>query len=213
MKGLRRERTMGQAGDEIMVVTDLATLRVVSESTRLTIIELLQERPRTVKELAEAIGAPQTRLYYHVKLLEEHEIIRVASTRTVSGIIEKTYAATASRISLDRSVLSAGSSIADDSVDALLSFVLDGAKAEIRRGVAAGRIDPAKKSTAEGGLTLGRVWYELTPARLDELLQRLDALYDEFGSREMREPAEPGAEHYEMVLGLYPIERREPGDA
>src|SRR5690242_3500259 len=138
MASFRRERILHGSGDEILIVTDLETLRIVSEPTRLRVIELLRERTRTVKELAAALAVPQTRLYYHVKLLEEHGVIRVDSTRTVSGIIEKTYAATASRLSLDRAVLSPDAALDDEGVEALLAFVIDGAKAEIRRGVASG---------------------------------------------------------------------------
>src|SRR5437764_670042 len=140
MIGFRRERTLGDGGDEILVVTDLATLRVVSEPTRLRLLELLHDGPKTVKALATALGVPPTRLYYHIKLLEEHGVVRVDSTRVVSGIVEKTYAATASRLSLDRSVLSPGTEAGEEGVEALFAFVLDGARAEIRRGVARGRI-------------------------------------------------------------------------
>lgn len=209
MAGFRRERILHEAGDEILIVTDLATLRIVSEPTRLRIVELLREQPRTVKALAAALAVPPTRLYYHVKLLEEHGVIRVTATRTVSGILEKTYAATASRLSLDRSLLSPGEALDDEGVEALLTFVIDGAKTEIRNGVARGRIDPANKNVAAGGLTLGRVWFMLTPDRLAEFDRRIDALLEEFGSRETPTEPEPGANLYELLLGLYPTESRD----
>lgn len=211
MTGFRRERILHQAGDEILIVTDLATLRIVSEPTRLRLIELLREQPRTVKALAAALDVPPTRLYYHVKLLEEHGVIRVVGTRTVSGIVEKTYAATASRLSLDRSLLSPGEALDDEGVEALLAFVIDGAKTEIRSGVTRGRIDPANKNAASGGLTLGRVWFRLTPERVAEFDRRVDALLEEFGSRATPTELEPGANLYELLLGLYPIESQDAG--
>jgi DNA-binding transcriptional ArsR family regulator len=212
MSGFRRERTLGEGGDEILVVTDLATLRIVSEPTRLRLLELLHDGPTTVKELAAALGVPPTRLYYHMKLLEDHGIVRVESTRIVSGIVEKTYAATASRLSLDRSVLSPGTTPREESVEALLAFVVDGARAEIRRGVARGRIDPLNKSAAAGGLTLGRDWFVLTPERMEAFLRRFDELEEEFGARERPPEGEPGAVTYELLLGVYPVESRGSGD-
>jgi AcrR family transcriptional regulator len=52
---------------------------------------------RTVKELAEALGVPPTRLYYHVKILEHAGLIEVVERRMVSGIEERTYRAIESR--------------------------------------------------------------------------------------------------------------------
>ena len=85
------------------------------------------------------------------------------STRTVSGIVEKTYAASASRLAIDRAVLAPAGGGADEGLETMLAVVLDEAKAEIRRGVRAGAIDPAKKSFADGGLYLGRIWMRLSP--------------------------------------------------
>jgi DNA-binding MarR family transcriptional regulator len=40
----------------------------------------------SVKELAEELGEPQTKLYRHVKQLEAAGLIRIAASRMVSGI-------------------------------------------------------------------------------------------------------------------------------
>ena len=72
MTGVRRETIFPDGDDDILIVTELATLRVVSDPFRLRLFELLRDRPRTVKDLAAAVEAPITRLYYHVNLLEQH---------------------------------------------------------------------------------------------------------------------------------------------
>jgi predicted ArsR family transcriptional regulator len=46
-----------------------------------------------VKELAQHLGEPQTKLYRHVKQLEAAGLIEVAATRMVSGILEQRYRA------------------------------------------------------------------------------------------------------------------------
>lgn len=43
--------------------------RVLGDPTRLAILELLEERARTVSELVEALGAPQSRVSNHLACL------------------------------------------------------------------------------------------------------------------------------------------------
>src|SRR4051794_29356500 len=83
------------SNDDVLVVSDLELLRLVSDPLRIQILEHMRETPRTVKELAADLEVPATRLYYHMNLLESHGLIRVASTRMISGIVEKRYEVTA----------------------------------------------------------------------------------------------------------------------
>ena len=79
---------------EELVVDDIETIRAIADPMRMRLHTELDE-PRTVKELARIVGVPQTRLYYHVKILERTGLIRVVSRRVVSGIEERTYQTTA----------------------------------------------------------------------------------------------------------------------
>jgi len=79
---------------EELVIDDVETIRVLADPLRLRIQFELDE-PKTVKELARALEIPQTRLYYHVKMLERAGLISVVARRTVSGIEERTYRTTA----------------------------------------------------------------------------------------------------------------------
>jgi DNA-binding transcriptional ArsR family regulator len=69
-------------------ISDLETLKVMTDPLRLKIIDLLLEQPRNVKFLASALNISSTKLYYHINMLEEKGILKVVSTRIVSGIIE-----------------------------------------------------------------------------------------------------------------------------
>jgi DNA-binding transcriptional ArsR family regulator len=68
-----------------------ARLKAMADPLRIRLGMLLLEGGRTVKELATALDVPPTRLYYHVRILEEHGLIEVVDRRMVSGIEERRY--------------------------------------------------------------------------------------------------------------------------
>jgi DNA-binding transcriptional ArsR family regulator len=190
--------------DDILMIDNLETLKVVADPLRLKILELLRREPQTVKQLAAAIDVPIKKLYYHVNLLEEHGLIRVASTRVVSGIIEKQYQVTAYRLSVDRTLLSPDVESPGDNLDAFLSMILDHSKSEIAKSVRAGLIELGpEKLLQQRGLILGRRWMRLSPARADAFLARLQELQEEF---EAPQPDESEAMFYEFLIGMYPTE-------
>ncbi|HBX70399.1 MAG TPA: hypothetical protein DEH25_13735 [Chloroflexi bacterium] len=89
--------------EEEFLVTDLETIKIISDPLRVQILEHIgltsdQGNLITVKELADTLDISPTKLYYHINLLEKHDLIRVAETRVVSGIIEKRYQIRARRI-------------------------------------------------------------------------------------------------------------------
>jgi DNA-binding transcriptional ArsR family regulator len=149
--------------DDIRMIDSVETLKIVADPQRLRILAALRRAPASAKELAAQLDTPLKGLYYHLGLLEEHDLIRVRSTRVVSGIIEKQYEVTAYRISVARELFNPDQS----SMEVFLSFVLDHARAEILKSMAAGLIAPHPPSEEdhEGGLNLGRFWMRLTTAR------------------------------------------------
>jgi DNA-binding transcriptional ArsR family regulator len=75
-------------------------LRALADPVRLAILAALDPRGpdgelpvMSVKELAQHLGEPQTKLYRHIKQLEAAGLIEVAATRMVSGIMEQRYRA------------------------------------------------------------------------------------------------------------------------
>ena len=88
------------APDPLREVGDVETLKALADPTRLHILQRLMTRDQTgelpvmsVKELAAVLAEPQTKLYRHVKQLESVNLIRAASSRIVSGIVEQRYQA------------------------------------------------------------------------------------------------------------------------
>ena len=199
--------------DSVRIIDDLDTLRLLTQPVRLKVVEALRSAPGplTVKELAAALGTTQTKLYYHINLLEGADLIRVAATRLVSGIVEKRYAAATYRLSVDRALLSPAAS-GDDGLEVLLSIILDQARTEIRRSVAAGLIDLETwrgDERSPSSLILGRKWLLLTPEELAEFHRRLDEVLQAYEGRdpmphEFVSDAPPGSQLYELLIGFYP---------
>jgi DNA-binding transcriptional ArsR family regulator len=197
---------------DVLTISDPAVLKVVAHPLRLRILEILRAHAGaalSVKEIATALGSSQTKLYYHVNLLVEHGLIRIAETRLVSGIVERRYRVTAYRLSFDRSLLAANQS-GDDGLEVWLSVVLDEVRSEIRKAVLAGLIDLGRSAEGAFGprrLVLGRIWLSLTPEELAEFDRQFHELKERFGSTDpSRQAADPrpDATLYELVLGFYP---------
>lgn len=81
-------------------IDSVQELRALADPVRLAILAALDthvpdgELPvMSVKELAQHLGEPQTKLYRHVKQLEAAGLVEVAATRMVSGILEQRYRA------------------------------------------------------------------------------------------------------------------------
>jgi DNA-binding transcriptional ArsR family regulator len=72
-----------------------ARLKAASDPMRIRMGLLMLDDGRTVKELAETLDVPPTRLYYHMKILERHGLVEVVERRMVSGIEERRYRAVA----------------------------------------------------------------------------------------------------------------------
>ena len=201
----KEDWNLGIPPDDILIIDNLETLKVIADPLRLKILELLRGETQTVKQLAAALNTPLKKLYYHVNLLEEHGLLRVVGTRVVSGIIEKQYQVTAYRLSVDRALLSPAAPASDERLDVFLSMILDHAKSEIKKGVRAGLIDIARKSLKQRGLLLGRRWIRMSPARAEAFLTRLKELEHEFETLQS-DPADTDTLLYELLLGLYPTE-------
>ena len=75
---------------EVFEIEDAETFEMLADPSRVEMLERLHH-PASVGELAEDMGVPRTRLYHHVKLLEEAGMIRVVDTRRKGAMEEKVY--------------------------------------------------------------------------------------------------------------------------
>ena len=203
--------------EDVRYIRDLETLRAISDPTRIRILETMVQRRTpawSVKEIAAALDVPQTRLYHHVELLLERDLVRAVERRVVSGIIETRYAVTARSFQLDRSLFAPGSEEGLQVLHETLVAVFDTARAEVEEAVRLGTIETGADAPPERRMLVSRGLARLTPARAAELRGRLEALTEEFGADEAADPADPEAHAYGVVLAVYPLPpTTEPSDA
>ena len=192
---------------EVLRIDDLETIRMVSDPTRMAILQAFSAEPDealTVKRLGQVLGMPAVKLYYHVGLLEEHGLIRVVGTRMVSGIVEKRYGPTARRLEIDRSVFGAVSPAADEAFEQVVGNLFDALRREVADGVRSGSIVLGESGDRNRRLSLTKSIARLSPARAEELRERLTDLIAEF------EGDRPGPDAIEMAwfAAAYPLPER-----
>jgi DNA-binding transcriptional ArsR family regulator len=89
----------GGAAGNPPAASNVEVLKALADPVRMNLMYVLTRRAGTtlptmsVKELAAALGEPQTKLYRHVRHLESAGLIRAVASRVVSGIIEQRYQA------------------------------------------------------------------------------------------------------------------------
>jgi DNA-binding transcriptional ArsR family regulator len=82
---------------EFRRIEDAATIKALADPLRLRIMRVLghdaRTNPRimTVKQIAEELGEPTTKLYRHIKQLVAAGLIQIAELRLVGGIVEQHY--------------------------------------------------------------------------------------------------------------------------
>jgi DNA-binding transcriptional ArsR family regulator len=199
---------------EEFVISDLDTLKVVADPLRLQIIELIFDHPHTVKQIASKLKLAASKLYYHINLLEKHNLISIASTRIVSGIVEKTYMSSARNIRVMKGLLTPQRTQdeKDQGVALFVDAILNDAKQDIMQNAASGLIDLSGEENPLS-LRLSRTTTRLSEEKALEFQKRLRELVSEF-QVEKEDPTNADAQGYALVLAFYPTTRGDrPGEA
>jgi DNA-binding transcriptional ArsR family regulator len=140
----------------------------------------------SVKELAAELGEPQTKLYRHVRQLEAAGLIRVASTRMVSGILEQRYQASQRDLTLGRGMLKEHAEESVAALQVLLDRFRDGfAAAFLARQRSAAEL-PDDEAYRVPALTMSDL--RISPAKAAELTGRLRELMDELNEEQAEDP-------------------------
>jgi hypothetical protein len=189
-----------------VVIADLETLRVVADPLRMQILEVTLEAARTVKEIAATLRTTPSKLYYHVNMLDEHGLLRVAGTRIVSGIIEKRYRAAARSLRPAAVLLDPTGAGHDEVVDLLLSSILDTTRRDldtIRAAVGSGIIDVGPNAPVERRVQVVKTLGRLTHEQVTAFSEQLHTLVREFSALAALNTADQG---YSLTIMFHPIQ-------
>jgi hypothetical protein len=189
---------------EEMTISDLETLRVLTDPFRIRVLETMMEGPTTVKQIAEKLDTPATKLYYHVNLLEKHSLIAVVDTQIVSGIIEKHYQAVAGSFRIDRSLLAFETDLEEGSFG-VIEMMLDPVREEIRSGLRSGLIKALPDAPASARLSMSRTRVMLTPEQAEDFNQRLHGILDDLKAAN-QDDDQTGKQAYALLIAFYPTE-------
>ncbi len=165
---------------DVFWIDDAETFQLLADPTKLEILELTAI-PRSVSEIAEAMGVPRTRLYHHVGALEKAGIIAVADTRPAGAMTEKLYRAAAK--SYQPSETFHKSAPDRELADALMGSILGTTRADFVRAAEEGLVK-LRKGDDKRSVSLGRRLMRLTPERLAEFIDELEALFDRYCDRD-----------------------------
>lgn len=154
-------------------VEDVETIKVVADGRRLKILALMQE-PTTVKAISAELDIPASKLYYHVNLLEKHNLIQVVDHNIDSGIVEKIYQVTARQFKIVNPLLR--TDLPDDAADAIFTNMLEETQRDFRQAYAARNKD---EQVPPRHPFLSKKAFRLTDEQLTMLHGKLTALIEE----------------------------------
>jgi DNA-binding transcriptional ArsR family regulator len=165
---------------EVRAVDNVAVLKAIADPTRFAILAALMRTSdlpvMSVKELAAELGEPQTKLYRHVRQLEAAGLIRVASTRMVSGILEQRYQACQRDLTFGRRFLTENADESEEVLRTALDRYRDGFIAAAR----AGRLEwgdvPAGESYRKPLVHMSDL--KVSPAKASEVRDKLEEILD-----------------------------------
>src|SRR5215467_6460087 len=175
----------------IRSVASVDMLRALADPTRLAILSVLMERHdelavMSVKELAARLGEPQTKLYRHVRQLEAAGLIRVASTRLVSGIVEQRYQASQRDLVFDGGFMREHADESEAAIRAVMDSFRDGYFTAFRDKQLMPGLVPDSEAYRTPNLFLTEV--RVSPRRAAEMREKLQELEAWLGDADDQDP-------------------------
>ncbi|MER8185631.1 helix-turn-helix domain-containing protein [Kitasatospora sp. NPDC094015] len=165
-------------------VNDIPTLKALADPVRLAILNALfkhEPEPLSVKEIAVELDDTPTKLYRHVKQLEQVGLIKVTETRLVSGIVESRYRNAQRSLRLSPAFFTGSTSDHPEVLAALLA-AMDLVRSDFESKHLSGRLeapvvgpDGVPRSPAQ----FSHFSLRLRPERLVRLRNQLGTLLDE----------------------------------
>ena len=170
--------------------------RALADPLRIRLLEALWFGPLSVKELAEAVGLPADRLYYHLRQLEQAAVIEVSGYRPLpGGKVERLYRRAEVEPPAEESSL--------EELAAFSAAMLDATKADITAA------HMAKANGQRREVALTRAALRLTDEGLAELHRMLNEVRERFSDPEFAGPEAEGT-WVRVLVALADLEERPP---
>jgi DNA-binding transcriptional ArsR family regulator len=189
----------------IRSVASVDMIRALADPTRLAILSVLMERHdelpvMSVKELAARLGEPQTKLYRHVRQLETAGLIRVASTRLVSGIVEQRYQANQRDLMFDGGFMREHADESEAAMRAVMDSFRDGWFTAFRdKRLAPGAV-PDSQAYLKPSIFVTEA--RVSPRRAAEMREKLQELQKWLGSED---DEDPDGVLVDVLIGYYVV--------
>ena len=192
-------------------INDLETLKVLSDPFRVQLLEAVRSMNlagdlATVKLLAGRFERSPKKLYYHINLLEKHDLIRVAETRLVSGIVEKQYQVSALDFVVDENIFSQTQS-REERESAIISVVsgfLDATKNEVTQLVRASADQSEGVQGQKAPNHVSKDYVHLTPEQVLYFQKRLQEIAHEFAALGSAPDTEE-TQYYSLTAVFFPV--------
>ncbi|MEM1175679.1 MAG: helix-turn-helix domain-containing protein [Pseudomonadota bacterium] len=148
--------------DDIKIIKDLDTVRLLADPFKLKLIQAFAEADRTAADVAGLLDEPLTKLYRHVDALLDAGIIKVTRETPKRGTVERQFRTTARRFEVDQGLFAADRA---DQVVGPVQEILSDTEGEI--------VDALETMDAELEPVLVRMAMKGSPERLRELRESL----------------------------------------
>lgn len=190
---------------QLHTIKDLEAAKAIADPLRLQIIEVLLPKPLTVKQIADKLGLTPSKLYYHVNILEEHEIIRLVDTTIHGNIIEKHYWVSAYNYTVDHEIynLNVQEPGGKENLIAMALTTLDTVREDFARSIEARafNLEHGAEPHPRRVITYREV-VRIPDEVMESFQARLRALLDEFQTLDKSGDAE--VQPWALTVFLYP---------
>ena len=183
---------------DIRMVNDAEALKALGDALRLRILHTVMGEPRrtwSVKEIAALIDQPVTKLYHHVKLLEQVGLLVDVETRVVSGIVEHRYQSGQLSLQFDDSMFGSPAT-RDASIQGAAAFI-DESRDEL--------VDYMRRPDADvDAVFVTKSYARLTPAEARAVMTELGKMIDGFRANR-DDPERSDLPRTAMTFLLHPV--------
>ena len=195
---------MNIQSDALIMIDDLETLRVISDPLRLKIYQAVSDANKSgalcsVKQISDEVDVPPAKLYYHVKLLENHGLLQVADTRIVSGILEKLYQVRAYKLMVSNDLF--GREGVSEALYPLFAGLINEVMGDIQH-----ILNKPQKEFSRNNIALSQIKLRLPKNRITEFSEKFEQVIKEI-EQQASQSEDEETDRYSFFYAFYPDEK------